>query len=107
MFVIGCVIMNIFTIGLFLEGLGVNTGLFGWQKVYKYLFVLCLVLLLMLYFSYKGRYKRIVEHYEEKESATARKPTHPVIVIVCYVVVCFGLLLIAGLFKNGDWIFAR
>jgi hypothetical protein len=103
-FVIGCAMMNVFAIVMFLAGLGVNVG-FAFEEKYKYPFSIGLVALIYFYYSHKGRYKRIVGRYEAK--AGGRKKIHPLIVAFLYVAASFGLLLLAGLFRNGDWIFAR
>jgi hypothetical protein len=97
-----CVLFNLSTLFIFLEGFGVNTGINLMIK-HKYFVAFGLLGLLLFYYSYKGRYKRIIKHYEDKKSAIK---IHPVIVIIIYYVGSFGLLLLAGLFKNKDWIFA-
>ena len=50
------------------------------------------------------RYKKIIDRYEEKENVTG-KSIHPVFVISFYYIVSFALLLLAGMFKNGDGVF--
>ena len=98
-----CFMLNIFTIAILLEALGFS-GNFVLDRKYKYIFSLLLVLILILNYSFKGRYKRIIEQYEEKERQ-ASKGLHPVIVIIFYYALSFLLLLLAGMYKNGDGIF--
>jgi hypothetical protein len=101
-FVIACVMFNIFAILLFFEGLGLKIS-FSFKKEYEYIFSLFLVLMLLFYYQYKGRYKKIVEYYEEKMGHN--KQLHPLIVIVLYYIVSFCLVLLAGMYRNNDGIF--
>ena len=98
-----CVMFNIFTVVGLLNAWGVNTGI-EFKKENKYIFVFSLMGFLFLYYLYKGRYKKIIEKFKQKERGIK---LHPVIVIVIYYVVSFGLLLLAGMYKNHDWIFAK
>lgn len=98
-----CFMFNIFTIAILLEALGF-TGSFVFDRKYKFVFSLGLVLLLIFYYSFMGRYKRIIERFEEKERQ-AGKGLHPIVVIILYNVVSFLLGLLAAMYKNGDGIF--
>ena len=102
-YVIGCLTLNLFTIIGLLDALGINIGI-EFKKEYKYIFSLSLVLLLLIYYSYKGRYKKIINKYEKKYKN--KKQLHPVITIIIYYLISFGLLLLAGMYKNHDWIFS-
>jgi hypothetical protein len=102
MFVLGCTMFNLFAIVGFIEGLGIHTGI-DFKPEYKYPFSIVWVGLLLFYYSYKGRYKKIVAYYESKKDKGIN--VHPVIVIIIYYLGSFGLLLLVGLFKNRDWIF--
>ena len=99
-----CLMFNFFTIVLTLEGFGLAE--FTFDKKYKFLFALALVLIILFYYHQGDRYKRIIEHYNKIET---RKGIglHPILVIALYYLSSFGLLLLAGLFKNGDWIFSK
>jgi hypothetical protein len=99
-----CFIFNLMSIFFLIEGFGINTGI-GSVLEHKYIMGLATLGLLLFYYSYKGRYKKIVKCYEEKEKHSVS--IHPIIVIIFYYVGSFGLLLLAGLFKNKDWIFAQ
>jgi hypothetical protein len=98
-----CLVMNIGTIIGFIEGLGLEIGIDNFVVKYKYVSGFTIVALLLFYYSYKGRYKKIVAHYESKKDKGIN--IHPVIVIIIYYLGSFGLLLLVGLFKNRDWIF--
>jgi len=86
-----------------LDAWGVNTGI-EFKKEYKYILTFSLLGLILLYYLYKGRYKRIIEKYEQKKKIIS---IHPIIVIIIYYGISFVLLLLAGMYKNRDWIFAQ
>lgn len=102
LFVLPCLMFNIFAVFMLLDAWRVNTGV-EFKEEYKYVFTFSLLLLLLLYYLYKGRYKRIIEKFEQKEKG---KSLRPIFVIIIYYTISFGLLLLAGLYKNQDWIFA-
>ena len=101
--VILCVMFNIFAIlGFldaigFLKSIGLKAGI-TFTKPYRFLFAIALVGSLLFYYQYKGRYKKIIEHYEGKTGFIMR--LHPLIVMLIYVVSSFLLLLIVAAFKN-------
>ena len=103
-FVIACVMFNLFSIFLVLERIGNITIEFN--NKYKYPFALALVISLLIYYSYKGRYKKIIERYEEKEQAKHHN-IHPIFVIILYYIISSALMFFAGLYKNQDWIFSK
>jgi len=99
-----CLMFNIFSIAFIFEEMGIIDEM-SIKKEYEFVFALGLVLLLYFYYSYKGRYKRIINYYEQKPLGIVQ--LHPIIVILVYYLVSFGLLILAGLYKNHDWIFAQ
>ena len=103
-FVVLCIMFNIFTVFLLLEGLGWADVSF--KKEYKFPFALGLVLVILFYYLYKKRYKKVLERYEQQERVRGIG-WHPVLVFIMYYGISFGLMLLAGLYKNGDWIFAK
>jgi len=103
LFVAACLMFNIFTVFGLLDAWGVITGI-EFKKEYKIIFSITLVVLILLYYLYKGRYKRIIENYEQKKKGIS---IHPLIVILIYYGISFGLLFLAGLYKNNDWVFAQ
>jgi hypothetical protein len=98
-----CLMFNIFTVVIFLDALGYKNS-FIFDKKYKYIFSLSIVLILIFSYSFRSRYKKIIDRYEENENKTG-KSIHPVFVISVYYIVSFALLLLAGMFKNGDGVF--
>jgi hypothetical protein len=102
LFVAPCLLFNVFTVFLFFEAWGSNS-IIAFMSQYKYFFSVSVIVLLLLYYLYKGRYKRIIEQFEQKKK---RNSIHPIIVIVMYYGISFGLLLLAALYTNQDWIFA-
>ena len=109
LFIILCVMLNIFTIIEFLDGIGflksigLKTGI-TFTKPYRFLFAIALVGSLLFYYQYKGRYKKIIEHYEGKTGFIMR--LHPLIVMFIYLVLSFLIFAIAAEFRNHQWFFA-
>ena len=100
-FVVACVMFNVFAISFALEGAGLID--IDFKEKYKYPFAFGLVGILLGYYLYKGRYKKIVARYSEK----ARLQIHPVLAIIFYYAISFLIMLIAGMYKNSDWIFSK
>lgn len=109
LFVILCVMLNIFTIlGFldvigFLKSIGLKAGI-RISKPYQFPFALALIVLLLFYYQYKGRYKKIIEHYEGKTGFIMR--LHPLIVMLIYLVLSFLIFAIVAAFRNHQWFFA-
>jgi uncharacterized membrane protein YidH (DUF202 family) len=98
------VMLNIFALSFLLDGL--DLVYISFEKGYKFIFSIGLVLILLAYYLYKERYKTILRKYEQREQRQKRG-LHPILVIILYYSVSFGLLLLAALFRNGDWIFSK
>ena len=98
-----CFMFNIFTIFLCLEGAGIIKGIELFPKEFKVVGAITFLLLVAGYYMYKGRYKRIHEKCISKYGSP--KTFKAIVVVVSYYVVSFFLMLLAGLYKNGDWIF--
>jgi hypothetical protein len=64
---------------------------------------LSIVVLLLFYYLYKGRYQKIIERFEQKKEGIK---LHPVIVILLYYGISVLLMFLAATYKNHDWIFA-
>lgn len=104
-FVVVCLMFNLFGLSCVLQGLGLLEK-YPFTREYKYPFVILLVILVLLYYLYKGRYKRIINLYQERERKSGGG-LPPILVIIIYYITSFALLLMAGLLKNGDWIFSE
>ena len=98
-----CLTLNIGAALLFIQGIGMNIEFDIVQ--YRWFFALGLEGLLLFYYLYKGKYKKIIKYYQEKEKNSTS--IHPIIVIMCYYIVSVGLIFFAGFFKNKIWIFAN
>jgi len=99
-----CLMFNLFTIALVLEGFEVIK--LTLEKEYKFPFALALVLLLLLYYLFNGRYRIIIKKYEKREQEKGIG-LHPILIIITYYGISTGLMFLAALFKNGDWIFSK
>ncbi len=103
-FVALCMILNVFTLLMLVEGLLGFYVQIAFIMKYKYLFGVGLVVLLLLYYSCNGRSQRIVKYYEKKYRE--RVQLHPLIVIFLYYSISGFLIFLAAMFKNKHWIFA-
>lgn len=105
--IIPCLMFNAFTVMFFIDAvfkseLSQSTGI---VKNYKYFFAGLLLISALLYYRHKGRWKKIVAKYEAKESKSG-KGIHPAVVLITTYVISFVLLMLSGMYKNGDGIFA-
>ncbi len=71
---------NLGSIAFLLEAFEFTGNLIGERKD-KYIVAFLLILFLIFYYSYKGRHKKIIAHYEEKERI-AGKAIPPLIVVL-------------------------
>lgn len=101
-----CLLLNLSAVIIYIEGL-LNRGFQddNIDSLIKYKYVVVLIMLIVgVYYKYNNKWKRVIEKYTERD--TINKPiVHPLIIVVCYYVVSGCLLLIAGMFKNKQWIF--
>ncbi len=63
-FVVGCLMFNIFTMFGLLEGFDIRTGI-EFRKEYRFVFSISLVLLILWFYMHNGRYKKIISYYEQ------------------------------------------
>jgi hypothetical protein len=103
-YVVPCVMFNIFTVFLLLEGFEVAR--IPPKNEYRFVFAILLFSLIYLYYWFGGRYKRIILHYEQIEKKN-EGGWHPLIVIILFCGTSFMIGFLAALFKNGDWIFSK
>lgn len=99
-----CVMFNCFTILLVFEAIGWIA--ISYDKSYRLIVGLILIIILLGYYLFNSRYKRIIEKYEKLEREK-RAGLHPLLVFLVYYGLSFAFLLIAGMYKNGDGIFAN
>ncbi len=103
-----CIILNTAALLFFLMGLaGRNAeieSIFPFLNTYRYPFAVVMLLSLWFYYSYGGRWKRIIDNHEMKKNKSGIR-IHPAIVIISAYVGSFLLVLIAGMYKNQDGIF--
>lgn len=99
-------IFNILTIVFIIEGLvGLAESTNEAYNISKYVGTLLLVICLWLYYKKGNRAMRVVNKYNNIESTNGRS-IHPAIVLIIYYVISFGLLMLAGMYRNGDGPFA-
>ena len=103
-----CLILNLGTLLFLIEGLNKRnsefSGVSSFLNDYRYIFGGVVVLLIWLYYAYKGRWKRIIAKFEAKEVGR-KNNIHPVIIVVTAYICSFLLGMIAAMYKNGDGIF--
>jgi hypothetical protein len=102
-FVSSNILLNIGAIALFLERLlKISIWNFSNERysLGRVILGILIVILPMIYYSWGGRYKKIVEEYDKKNLLI---PSW--LIIVLSMVVSFGLLLLSAMFRNRDWIF--
>lgn len=88
-------ILHVITLAFLLEMLGIPAvDYLLYSKVYLVIFFSLLYVLLEVYYSYKGRYKKIISYYEEKESNFWKR--HPVWVYIISMLISIILLLVVG-----------
>lgn len=101
---LGAVVMfNMFALSFLLEAWGWLDA-FPFKKQYKYIFSISIVVVLFAHYSYKSRYKKIIESYEAKERARG-KGIHPLVIILLYTIGSFLLAMLAAMYKNGTGVF--
>ena len=92
------VLLNVFAVSLLLEAWGVYNIE---SKEFALILTFAVIFLLIFYYQYKGRYKKIVEKYEQKK----RIPIHPIIVFIISTAISGVFGMLAGMYRNKDWIF--
>jgi len=104
--VIPCFMFTLFTVMFLIDGFFKShlSNSTAFIKQFKYIFAGLLICALLLYFRRNQRWKKIIARYEDKE-AKSRVRIHAIVVLVITYVFSFVLLLLAGMYKNGDGIF--
>lgn len=103
-----CIILNLGTLLFLIEGWNKRNlefgGIISILNDYRYIFGGVIVLLIWIYYAYKGKWKRIVASFEAKEEVR-KNNIHPVIIVVTAYIISFLLGMFAAMYKNGDGIF--
>jgi hypothetical protein len=74
----------------------------GWRTL---LFLIGLYAFIYFCYSYKRRYRKVIEHYEAQTGW--KKKIHPAIVTNLYLVISLCFMLLYAIFRDKYWIFAR
>ena len=90
--------LHLSTLVFLLEGIGYHTNLS---------FLSAASFFIYLYYRKNDRWKKIVEKYEKKKGLDKKARIHPLLVVLLYYFLSCLTLLVAALFRNGDWIFAN
>ena len=98
----GCILINIITFFLLLSGFHIYTLHVSSHRytVKSVLGGILFMAFLLIYYKWKGRYKRILAKYENK------KTLHPWLIVIIYWFISFVLVNLAAFFKNRAWIFS-
>lgn len=100
-FILPCVMFIIFGFFSLIDSWTTNYEFF-FSEEYKYIVSFSILLLLLKYYLYNGRYKRIIENFEVKYKHDLK---YAIFVVLAYYLICFLFLLFAGMYKNGDCFF--
>lgn len=73
-------------------------------KETRFIGALVFLALVSGYYLYNKRYLKIYDAFKRKE-AEPIKTWKAILIIVTYYLISCGVLLLAGLYKNKDWIF--
>ena len=98
-----CLIINSFTVLMFLEAKQVIPESWGEVDIH-FLLGLFLVIATYYYYKYDGRWKKVVQKYEAKEKEKGRL-IPPIAIFILYYVGSLLALQVVGQYKNGDWLF--
>jgi hypothetical protein len=101
MLVLLCFIMHLFTIILFINGATNSESFF--KQEHRYYWVVTFMIVISLSYLYKGRYKSILA--KAKSNKAKKSILNSVFIILLYYFGSAGMMLLAALYKNKDWIF--
>lgn len=98
-----CFMFNVFAILFLAEGFGLSGNYF--QRRFRAIGALVFLGLISFYYLHNHRYKRF---YDECSKRYRNRPStlKAILVVVGYYIVSITLMLVAGMFKNKDWIFS-
>lgn len=99
-----CFMFHIFSIFLFLEGMGIIGRSIIFSKENKLIGALFFVSVVAIYYLLNKRYKKIYSLYNNRKNQPP-KTSMAILIVVFYYLISFGILLVSALYKNRDWIF--
>ena len=103
--VLPCFIFNIFSVVVLIELiLNVDNNIASYLKNYKYLIAAILMGAFVFYYSYQGRWQKILTQYAEKERL-AGKSRDPLLIVVLWYGLSVIILILLTMYKRGDGIF--
>jgi len=97
-------VFNFFTLFFIVQGVMTKKVIPG--ASFKYPFAIIVVIIGYFYYKHNDRYKRIIDKYDLKTITRSTK-IPPFFVVISAFIISFLLSLVAGMYKNGDWIFKR
>lgn len=103
MLVLLCFIMHLFTITLFVNGATNSESFF--KPEHRYYWVVTFMIIITVSYLYKGRYKSILA--KAKSNKAKKSIWSSVLIVLLYYFGSAGMMLLAALYKNKDWIFAQ
>ena len=104
MIVGSCLIFNIATIILFIDGIGF-IKYSGFDNKYRYIIGVLMTLGVGLYYFHKKRYKKILKQYEAKERG--KRSIHPLVPVLVFCMTSIILLVLSAMYRNGDGVFGN
>ncbi len=103
MLVVLCFIMHIFTITLIISGATSQASFL--KSEHRYYWVITFMVVVSASYLYKGRYKKILD--KAKLNKAQKSIWSSVFIVFIYYFGSAGMMLLAALYKNKDWVFAQ
>lgn len=100
-----CLMFNVFSLFLVLEGCGLIGEIAFFNKEYRFVGAPVFLGIVAVYYLYGRKYKIIYDSFVDKRKQ-APSTFMSISVVVLYYILSFVVLLIAGMYKNKDWIFS-
>lgn len=100
-----CFMFNVFAILLFAEGAGIINGV-SFPKSFRILVAILFLGVVTSYYLINNRYQKIYSRMAKRRNGSPSIALS-VLVIVTHYVLSFLVALLAGLYKNKDWVFSQ
>lgn len=98
-FVCLCLILNLSSIMLILIKFGIIDDI-KLSKTHKYVLATVIVGLVYFYFAFRGKYKKIIKYYDEKERLRRRSP-NAILIIGAYFIISCVIIFLCAKYNNG------